>query len=124
MSTMDEKLPLKSLDPGSNDPGFWLRFHSRVMAQAQGELARRRMAGELSVVDVVFAWRRALVPLALMAAALAGFLLVGNDSGSPTQMVALEDLLTEDLNLLDGSGVLSPEGKARSAVFAMTEGEF
>ncbi len=124
MSEMDEKLALDSLDPASKDPGFWLRFHHRVMADAQGELARRRMVGELSVVDVVFAWRKTLVPMALLAAALAGILLMAHQPGPAVQVVALEDVLTEDLNLLDGSGVLSPEGTAQLGIFAASEGEF
>lgn len=124
MNRMDAHLPLGSLDPGKNDPGFWPRFHGRVMADAQTELARRRMMGDLSVADVVFAWRKALVPMALLAAALAGIFLMNHEAGSSVQMMALEDVLTEDLNLLDGSGVLSPAGMAQLGIFAATEGEF
>lgn len=124
MNRMDAHLPLESLDPGKNDPGFWLRFHGRVMVDAQTELARRRMMGGLSVADVVFAWRKALIPMALLAAALAGIFLMTQEAGLSVQMVALEEVLTEDLNLLDGSGVLSQEGMARLGIFAATEGEF
>lgn len=124
MNEMDERLQLESLDPGSREPGFWLRFHSRVMADAQAELARRRMTGDLSIADVVFAWRKALVPMTLLAAAMAGILLFGHQQPNPVQMVALEDVLTEEINLFDQSGVLSPEGVAQLGIFAAAEGEF
>jgi len=124
MNEMDEHLRLESLDPGSKDPGFWLRFHSRVMAEARDELARRRMTGNLSITDVVFAWRKALVPMTLLAAAMAGILLFGHQQQPPVQMVALEEVLTEDLNLFDQSGVISPEGVAHLGIFAASEGEF
>lgn len=124
MNEMDERLHLETLDPGSKDPGFWLRFHSRVMHGAQAELARRRMTDELSIADVVFAWRKALVPITLLAAAMAGILLFGHQQRPPVQMVALEEIFTEDLNLFDQSGVLSPEGVAQLGIFAATDGEF
>ena len=124
MSKIEEHISLDSLDPGFRNPGFWLRFHSRVMGAAQMELARRRMVGELSVVDVVFAWRRAVVPLALLAAALAGILIIGNGPEAPIQMVALEEVLTQDLNLLTTSGVLSGEASTTEALFTMAEGGF
>ncbi len=96
MSDMHEKLPLELLDPGFSDPGFWSRFRARALAGAAGELARRRGEVELDVVDVVFAWRRALVPLALLAAALAGVLLVSQ--GEPIALpspAALEEVLLQ-----------------------------
>ena len=124
MSEVEERIPLDSLDPGFHDTGFWLRFQSRVMDAAQGELARRRMVGELSVVDLVFAWRKALVPLALMAAAMAGILMVTSAQEEPVPMVALEEVLTEDLNLFSTSGVLIGEGVLSETLFAMAEGGF
>ncbi|MGM0668694.1 MAG: hypothetical protein ACQET1_03190 [Gemmatimonadota bacterium] len=124
MNEMDERFPMESFDPASKDPGFWIRFHNRVMAEAQTELARRRMTGDLSVADVVFAWRKALVPAALLAAALAGILIMGHEPGMSMQTVALEEVLTEDLSLLDRSGVLSGEGAAQLGIFAALEGEF
>ena len=68
MNEMDERLPLGAMDPGSRDPGFWVRFHARVMDRARVELARRRLEVEPTIVDVVFAWRRTLIPLTLLAA--------------------------------------------------------
>jgi hypothetical protein len=124
MSDFDERVPLEALDPGSRDPGFWIRFHNRVMERARTELSRRRMAAELSVVDVVFAWRRALVPMALLAAAMAGILLMTHEPEPPVQLVALEDVLTEGLNLLPTEAVLSGEVTGAQALFAAAEGEF
>jgi hypothetical protein len=124
MNGRDDRLSLEPLDPGHRDPGFWIRFHQRVMADAQKELARRRMAGGLSVVEVVFSWRKTVVPLALMAAALAGLLLLGPAREEPAQVVALEEVLTEDLNLLSTSGVLSGEKSLGEGVLAGLEGGF
>lgn len=124
MSEFNERVPLEALDPGSRDPGFWLRFHNRVMDRARAELSRRRMAAELSVVDVVFAWRRALVPMALLAAAMAGILLMSHKPEEPVQLVALEDVLTEGLNLLPTTAVLSGETTVQQALFAAVEGGF
>lgn len=124
MSDFEKRVPLEILDPGSRDPGFWLRFHSRVMSGAQTELARRRMTGDLGVVDVVFAWRRALVPLALLAAAMAGVLILGHEPQPPVQLVALEEVLAEDLNLLPIRSVLSGEGGFPEALFAVAEEGF
>lgn len=124
MNDFQDGVPLGSLDPGSRDPGFWLRFHGRVMSQAQAELSRRRISGDLSVADVVFAWRRALVPMALMAAALAGILTVGQAPQAPVQIVALEEVLTEDLNLLPIPSVLSSEGAFDELLFAAAEWGF
>jgi len=124
MSDFEKRVPLEILDPGFRDPGFWLRFHTRVMGEAQTELARRRMAGDLSVVDVLFAWRRAVVPMALLAAALAGILLIGHEPQPPEQLVALEEVLAEDLNLLTIHSVLNGEGGSPDALFAMAEDGF
>ena len=124
MTEIEERIPLESLDPGSRDAGFWLRFHGRVMDSAQAELARRRMMAELSVVEVVFAWRKALVPMALLAAALAGILMAGPEPEESIRMVALEEFLTEDLNLISTSGVLVGEVSIQESLFTVAEGGF
>ena len=98
MTDLGERIPLQPLDPGSDDPGFWVRFHTQVMRLAEGELARRRLTGELSVVEVMFAWRKALVPMTLMAAALAGLLLVQGDPEAPLSPVPVEEVLIGGLD--------------------------
>ena len=124
MNEIEERIPLDSLDPGFLDAGFWLRFQGRVMDAAQAELARRRMVGELSVVDVVFAWRKALVPMALLAAALAGILMTSPAPEETVRMVALEEVLTEGLNLFSTSGVLTSENAFQESLFAVADGGF
>ena len=98
MNKLESPVPLEALDPGKSDSGFWVRFHSRVMVSAREELARRRMAIEPTIAEVVFGWRRALVPMTLLAAALAGILLVGQEEAIiPLPPLALEDALMQDL---------------------------
>ena len=124
MSDLEKRVPLESLDPGSRDPGFWLRFHRRVMREAEAELARRTMAGDPSVADVLFAWRRALVPMALLAAALAGILIAGYEPQQQVQLVALEEVFSADLNLQPIHSVLNGEGSFQDPLFAVVEGGF
>jgi hypothetical protein len=98
MNEVNERLDLSSLDPGGSDSGYWLRFHSRVLDLARDELARRQMVRDLGVVDVVFQWRKPLVPLALLAASLAGVFLYGHEeSVTLLSPVALEEALVEDV---------------------------
>jgi len=98
MNEFDDRANLDSLDPGFEDPGFWLRYHGQVMGLARDELARRRMAGEWSIPEVVFQWRKTLVPLTLLAATLAGIFLMGlEEPASTLPPVAMEDALIEGL---------------------------
>ncbi len=98
MTRRDSQSPFEVLDPGSGDPGFWERFHRRVMASAGPELARRRVTPELTVFEVLQSWGRAVVPVALMAATLAGILLVQEDSGlQPAPMMTVEEFLDASL---------------------------
>jgi hypothetical protein len=99
MSDLDDRLRLESLDPGSEDPGFWIRVHGRVMAQSRDELARRRMAGEWSIAEVVFQWRKTLVPVTLLAATMAGIFVLGHEEPVSTlSPIALEEALMEGLD--------------------------
>ena len=98
MNDSDDRARLEPLDPGSEDPGFWIRFHGRVMAHARNELARRQMAGEWSITEVVFQWRKTLVPVTLLAATLAGIFVLGHEEPElPLSPIALEEALMEDL---------------------------
>ena len=125
MKTMDDRTNLDPLDPGFDDPGFWLRFHGRVLSQARGELARRRMVGELSVVDILFQWRKPLVPMALLTAAMAGiFVVVIEEPVSPLSPVALEDVLMEDLPGDPIPTVLGREAELEELVFLTSAGGF
>ena len=111
MNESKDRIDLESLDPGSRDSGFWLRFHGRVLADAESELARRRMTQDWSLSEVVFQWRKPLVPLTLLAATLAGIFVIGNEEpGSTYSPVALEDAL-----ILDVEGETIPTVLGRTA---------
>lgn len=125
MNELDHRKSLDPLDPGSHDPGFWLRFHGRVMSRAQDELARRRMMGELSVVDILFQWRKPLVPMALLTAAMAGIFVLGNEEPVPAfSPVALEDVLIEDVSGDPIPSVLAREAELQELAFLSSAGGF
>lgn len=91
---------LRVLDPASDDPGYWLRFHAGVMAAAREELARRRMLADVTVSELVTAWGRMLVPTAVLAAAVAAFLLFQPGAAPRPASVtplALEELFEQEL---------------------------
>jgi hypothetical protein len=85
---------LVQLDPASRDPKYWLRFRTWVMTGATLELARRRMMTQMTVGDVVHSWARALVPTALLAAAVAGILLWRFGSAPP---MTVEEMLVSEI---------------------------
>ena len=92
---------LAVLDPGLEDPGYWSRFLSVVMARASGELSRRRLAAEVGVVDFLQSWSRTVIRAALIAAAIAGVLLLWD---RPATTLGVEEALTmglEDRTLPD-----------------------
>jgi len=100
MNELDDRLNLRPLDPASADPGFWIRYHRGVMARAEEELSRRRLAGVWTFSDVVFQWRKALVPMTLLAASLAGIVVWGEggvQTASPLEPMALEEALVVGL---------------------------
>jgi len=69
------------------------------MASADDELARRRLAGVWTFSDVLFQWRKALVPVTLLAASLAAMLLrEGGGQTAPLMTpVAVEEALVDGL---------------------------
>lgn len=88
---------LGSLDPGVDDVGYWNRFEGWVLAAAGPELARRRLIADVTVGHVLTSWARTLVPTALVAAALAGLLLM-SDSRAPAPLpLSVEEMLVADL---------------------------
>lgn len=76
MDNNDPRTSLAFLDPESGDSGYWQRFRHRVLVLAGPELAQRRAARPVTMAEVVLGWRNALVPTALLAAVLAGLLLM------------------------------------------------
>lgn len=89
----------EALDPGWTDPGYWARFQERTLALVEPELVRRRRAGErITVSEVVTSWSRAVVPMAMAAAAVAVTVLLSHpeESGSPaTQRASVAEAPVE-----------------------------
>ena len=85
---------LAILDPGFEDPGYWSRFRSRVMARAAHELSRRRVAAEVGVTDFLQSWARPVIRAAAIAAAIAGALLLRD---RPATVWGVEEALTTEL---------------------------
>lgn len=88
----DDRTPFEVLDPGHADPNHWARFQARVMSLAAPELARRRLARQPTVGDVLASWWRLLVPASVVvAAAMATFLMPSGATSMPD--IALEEAL-------------------------------
>ena len=85
---------LRVLDPGLDDPGYWPRFLSVVMVRATDELSRRRLAAEVGAGDFLQTWSPTVIRGALIAAAIAGVLLLW-DGPAPT--LGVEEALTMEL---------------------------
>lgn len=93
---------LSTLDPEGSDPGYWRRFHRWVVNTAGPELARRRLAANVTVSDVMVSWWRALVPAAVATAVLAGMMLLRERvSPPPVAYVDMAEMLV--------AGVEAPE---------------
>ena len=86
---------LAPVDPATADRSYWVRFQSRVMRAAAPELARRRMLPDLTVGDVLTGWARAVVPTAVLAAAVAALVLIEGwpTAPSPAGSITLEEVL-------------------------------
>ncbi len=78
---------LEAIDPAARDGLYWTRFHREVMKRAGAELARRRQQVEVTIADALSGWARMVVPVAAVAAALAGVMLVQNTPAPPSQVV-------------------------------------
>ena len=85
---------LTILDPGYDDPRYWVRFRSRVMERAANELSRRSLAAEEGVADFLQSWARTVVRTAAVAAAIAGMVLLRDP---PATAVGVEEVLTTGL---------------------------
>ena len=85
---------LAVLDPGLDDPGYWSRFFSVVMAGASDELSRRRLAAEVGVVDFLQSWSLTVIRAAAIAAVIAGVLLLRD---RPAAELGVEEALTVEL---------------------------
>ena len=88
---------LGALDPASHDPNYWFRFRGWVMSGATGELARRRLIADLTVGDVLTSWARTVLPTALLAAAVAGLMMMRAEAPATQQWVGVEELLVSEI---------------------------
>ena len=85
---------LSEVDPGRDDASYWMRFHRDVIVAGQYELVRRRVESEATVVGLVSAWSRALVPAALAAAAAAGIMLAQPNLEAADSPIFVEEVLS------------------------------
>ena len=109
---------LEVLDPARRDANYWFRFRGWVMNGAAGELARRRLVVELTVGDVLTSWARTVVPTALLAAALAGMIMMRAETVPAQQMVGVEELLVTEIPSETVPVLLSPDEAAGMVAFA------
>ncbi len=89
---------LKDLDPARHDPGYWHRLHRRIIDTAGPELARRRRMNA-SVPVLVLEWSRTVVPAALLAATVAGLLLLRGapEAPSPDRFAVAPEISVDEL---------------------------
>ena len=88
---------LDVLDPAHRDPNYWLRFRGWVLTGAARELARRRLIAELTVGDVLASWARAVVPTAVLAAVMAGMMLMRGEAVPAQRPIGVEELLVSEI---------------------------
>lgn len=110
---------LESVDPASWDPNYWMRFRARVLGRASAELARRRLMAELTVGDVLSGWARAIVPTAILAAAVAALILMRSASVAVPDRATVEDLLVAGIqDQTIPAALSSDDGGASMVAFA------
>jgi hypothetical protein len=120
MSDIEPRLPLGSLDPATGDPGYWERFHDRVMKAVAPELARRR-ALPLTVSGLLLSWSRLLVPGAAAAAVVAGLLLMPPvDAEEAGFLFAVEDILRQEAVMADLAPVFLASEAATEDLFIVS----
>ena len=105
-------------DPEHQDPSYWYRFRQWILENAAGELARRRLIHELTVGEVITSWARTVVPVALLAAVLAGLLLSRNQSAVPVRPVGIEELLVSGVEGQTIPVALAPSETSDAVAFA------
>lgn len=117
-----EERPLRALDPERVDPGYWARLHRRIMEAAAPELARRRALRDVTLDEVMSSWARTVVPTALLAAAVAGLVLLQGSEGQTdvARSADVEEALLEGLEDSGFSAVASGrDGDPNSVIFAV-----
>jgi hypothetical protein len=111
---------LRVLDPSQGDPSYWVRFRNWVMTDASSELARRRLAVELTVEGLLESWSRAVIPVAL-AAAVATIALMQSPQADDTKVsvaIGVEELLVREIPVETQPVFLSSDVTAGIVAFA------
>lgn len=118
-----EERPLRALDPERIEPGYWARIHRRIMEAAAPELARRRSLRDVTLDEVMFSWARTVVPTALLAAAVAGLILLQDTRPEPMASAPpdLEEALLEGLEGSGFSAVASGRADDSNAIMFAVE---
>lgn len=118
-----EERPLRALDPERIEPGYWARLQRGILEAAAPELARRRSLRDVTLDEVMFSWARTVVPTALLAAAVAGLVLLQDARPEPTGSVSadVEEALLEGLEDSGFSAVASGRGDDPNAVMFAVE---
>lgn len=124
MSGFDADRPTAGLDPEVGDPGYWHRFQVRVLERAAAELARRRLARQPTVTDLVASWWRMLVPAAMATAALAAMVLFASNGPlhQPAPVGIDEALLAELGDELFAAVIMSDGTPDAAMVLEAVEG--
>jgi hypothetical protein len=101
MTEQHPLLDLGSLDPGTGDPDYWDRFSEVTLERARPQLQARAWSRRPSLGLQLVSWGRALAPMAALAAALAGILLVSQPGPEERLAVGpvleIEDILNQEL---------------------------
>jgi hypothetical protein len=122
MNDIEPGVPLGPMDPATEDPRYWERFQARVMAGALPALALRA-ARPLTIPDVVLSWSRMIVPSSAIAAAVAGFLLLGGpleEEGLP--LFGVEEMLRAEGTAIELPAFLTgPEELDRETLLLAVE---
>lgn len=115
--------PLRALDPERFEPGYWARLHRRIVQAAAPELARRRALRDVTLDEVMFSWARTVVPTALLAAAVAGLILLQDARPEPPASVSadVEEALLEGLEDSGFSAVASGRADDPNALMFAVE---
>lgn len=109
---------LRSLDPGDRDEAYWTRFGNWIVSGAGAELSRRRALASMTVADVLVGWARTLVPTAMVAAALAGLMLVQAQGAESPTPLGIEEMLVSDLEGITIQQISSPEAPGNPVTLA------
>ena len=112
---------LASLDPATADPNYWFRFRGWVMTGAAVGLERRRLMAELTVADVLNSWALRVIPTALLAALLAGIMLVRTEGTPSATHVGVEELLVSEVSSEAVATLLMDSGLESVAILASDE---